>query len=131
MEIELRRTHTTVTMINYHFVWIVRRRRKMLKGSIKQQAIKHIEDAAREIDCSILSLAVEPEHIHLFVNVPHDISIPQIMHKIKGYSARRLRQEFPELNKLPSMWTRSYFCSTAGNVSADTISKYIESQGKS
>ncbi len=45
-------------------------------------------------------------------------------------SARYLRKEFPELMKLPSMWTRSYFVSTAGQVSIETIKKYIESQGK-
>ena len=26
------------------------------------------------------------------------------------------------------MWTRSYFVSTAGNVSSDTVKKYIEEQ---
>ena len=50
------------------------------------------------------------------------------MHKVKGYTARYWRQEFPELMKLPSMWTRSYFCSTAGNVSSSTIEKYIAQQ---
>jgi len=34
------------------------------------------------------------------------------------------------LLKLPSMWTRSYFVSTAGNVSSETIRKYIEEQAK-
>ncbi|QFS47545.1 putative transposase [Nostoc sphaeroides CCNUC1] len=36
-----------------------------------------------------------------------------------------LRKEFPELKKLPSLWTNSYFFSTAGNVAADTIERYI------
>ena len=130
MKIDFRRTHTTVTMMNYHFVWIVRRRRKVLTGAIKKQAHLLIEDASKQIDCIVLSLALEPDHVHLFLNAPHDLAIPKIMHKIKGYSARHLRQEFEELRKLPSMWTRSYFCSTAGNVAADTIKKYIEAQGK-
>ncbi|MCI3281300.1 transposase, partial [Synechococcus sp. PCC 6717] len=30
-----------------------------------------------------------------------------------------------------SMWTSSYFVSTAGNVSSETIQRYIEAQGKS
>lgn len=34
------------------------------------------------------------------------------------------------LMKLPSMWTRAYFVSTAGNVASSTIQKYIEAQGK-
>ncbi|RLB07689.1 MAG: IS200/IS605 family transposase, partial [Deltaproteobacteria bacterium] len=29
-----------------------------------------------------------------------------------------------------SMWTRSYFVSTAGNVSSETIKRYIEAQRK-
>jgi len=28
------------------------------------------------------------------------------------------------------VWTRAYFVATAGNVSADTIKRYIESQWK-
>jgi len=125
-----RRTHTTVTDINYHFIWIPRRRRKVLKGKIKKRLEVLIQMAAGEIDCKVISLAIEPDHVHLFLNCPHDLAIPKIMHKIKGMSARYLRQEFPELQKLPSMWTRAYFASTAGQVSMETIKRYIESQGK-
>ncbi|AFU59678.1 putative transposase, IS200 family [Candidatus Nitrososphaera gargensis Ga9.2] len=40
-----------------------------------------------------------------------------------------LREEFPELkSRLPTLWTRSYFVSTHGHVSADVIKKYIEEQ---
>lgn len=49
---------------------------------------------------------------------------------VKGMSARYLRKEFPVLMKLPSMWTRSHFVSTAGQVSFQTIKEYIENQGK-
>lgn len=89
-----------------------------------------IHDTCREIDCEVLSLAIELEHVHLFLNSPPDIAPSELIHKIKGRTARYLRQEFPELLKLPSMWTRAYFVSTAGNVSSETIQKYIESQGK-
>lgn len=50
------------------------------------------------------------------------------MFRLKGYTARVLRQEFPDLLKLPSLWTRSYFCATAGKVSSETIRRYIEQQ---
>lgn len=48
----------------------------------------------------------------------------------KGFSAFTLREEFPELLKPPSLWTRSYFASTAGNVSSETIQRYIEAQSR-
>ncbi|MCC5615971.1 transposase, partial [Nostoc sp. CHAB 5836] len=44
----------------------------------------------------------------------------------KGRSSYMLRKEFPQLLKLPSLWTNSYFYSTAGQVSADVIKRYIE-----
>ena len=127
---EYRHKHMSVSLVNYHFVWIVRRRRKVLTGSIKQRLDILIHDACREIDCEVLCLAIEPEHVHLFLNCPPDIAPSDLMHRIKGRTARYLRQDFPELMKLPSMWTRAYFVSTAGNVSTDTVKKYIEAQGK-
>ncbi|MDB9437621.1 IS200/IS605 family transposase, partial [Dolichospermum lemmermannii CS-548] len=55
-----------------------------------------------------------------------DIAINQVIKAFKGRSSYLLRKEFPELLKLPSLWTNSYFYSTAGQVSADTIRRYIE-----
>ena len=127
---EFRHKHTSVSLVNYHFVWIVRRRRRVLTGSIKQRLDILIHDVVRELDCEMLNLAIEPEHIHLFINCPPTVAPSDLMHRIKGRTARRLRQEFPELLKLPSMWTRAYFVSTAGNVASATIQKYIDAQGK-
>jgi len=33
-------------------------------------------------------------------------------------------------SSLPTLWTRSYFVSTHGHVSSETIKKYIEEQSK-
>jgi len=49
-----------------------------------------------------------------------------VVKAFKGRASRYLRDEFPELKKLPSLWSKSYFFSTAGNVSAARIQKYIE-----
>lgn len=43
-------------------------------------------------------------------------------------TSKCLREEFPHLQHLPSLWTRSYFVSTAGNVSSETIKHYVENQ---
>ncbi len=125
-----RRTNTTLSLINYHFVWIPRRRRKVLVNDVKKRLTELIYEKSGELDCKIVSLAIEPDHVHLFLNCLPDLAPKQIMHRIKGYSSYILRKEFPHLKRMPSMWTRSYFVSTAGNVSSSTIQKYIEAQGK-
>ena len=68
------------------------------------------------------------DHVHLFLSCPPTLAPCQIVFRVKGRSSRKLRQEIPHLRRLPSLWTRSYFVGTAGNVSADTIRHYIEMQ---
>lgn len=34
------------------------------------------------------------------------------------------------LSRRKHLWTRGYFCSTVGNVSAETVHKYLEKQGR-
>lgn len=64
----------------------------------------------------------------MFVSVLPTMAIPDIMKQIKGATSIQLRQEFPKLKAMPSLWTRSYFVSTAGNVSSETIKWYVDTQ---
>lgn len=123
---DYRHAHTSVTLINYHFVWIVRRRKAVLVGAIASRLEELLKEKVAQMDCKILALEIMPDHIHLFLNCPPVLAPSIVMHHLKGATAYILRKEFPQLKKLPSMWTRSFFCSTAGNVSSETIRKYIE-----
>lgn len=119
---------TSVSLINYHFVWTPKRRRKVLLGDVELRLKELSLDTAAKLGCSLLAIEVMPDHIHLFLGCPPNLAPDQIMFRIKGYSARVLRMEFPHLLKMSSMWTRSYFVSTAGNVSSETIKRYIAEQ---
>jgi len=125
---EYRHNHTSVNLINYHFVWCPRRRRKVLVGVIANRLKTLIEEACEQIDVKVVALEVMPDHVHAFLNCSPTIAPYQVMHRVKGYTSRYLRQEFTELLKMPSFWTRSYFVSTAGNVSSETIERYIAEQ---
>ena len=83
-------------------------------------------EVALEKDWELRALEVAPDHIHLFVTHRPDEPISKVVQAFKGRTSRYLRQEFPHLLKLPSLWTRSYFYTTAGNVSTATIQRYIE-----
>lgn len=125
---EYKHNRTSVTMVNYHIVFCPKYRRKLLVGDIKKRLEEIMFDVALENGWDIISKEVMPDHVHLFISA--DVrSRPEIVVKrFKGRSSRYLRNEFPELLKMPTLWTRSYFLSTAGNVSSATIKKYIEQQ---
>jgi putative transposase len=85
-------------------------------------------DNVFELDCQIIALEIMPDHVHLFISTPPTLAPDQVMFRLKGYTSRILRKEYPQLMKLPSLWTRSYYCGTAGNMSSETIKKYIANQ---
>ena len=118
----------SVSLVNYHFVWCPKRRRKILVDRLAKRLEQIIREVCAEIECDVLALEIMPDHVHLFVNANPLLAPNQIVKRIKGRSSRILRQEFPFLLKMPSLWTRSYFLSTAGNVSSATIQKYIAEQ---
>jgi len=116
--------------MNYHLIWCPKRRKKVLTGYIKTRLEQIIKDVATEKNIKILALEIMPDHLHLFVSSHPNIPVHNLIKAFKGRSSNLLRKEFPELLKLPSLWTHSYFISTAGNVSSETIQKYIEAQNK-
>lgn len=118
----------SVVMLKYHLVWIPRRRRNVLVGAVADHLEELLREKAAELCLEIEHLAIQSDHLHLFVSAPPSLSVSQIVYRLKGYSARMLRKEFPHLLKMPSMWTTAYFASTAGNVSQTTIKRYIEAQ---
>ena len=97
-------------------------------GEVETQLKEMLPGICQEIEVNILALEIMTDHVHIFLNALPSISPSDIMAKVKGVTSRRLRQEFKHLQHLPSLWTRSFFCSTAGNVSSETIQKYIEEQ---
>ena len=112
----------------YHFVWIPKRRKKILIGKIKERVAQLINQKTKQLHCDVIQMEIMPDHIHLFVTGKPNISPNKLIGQIKGYTSRIMRKEFPELLKLPSLWTRSYWISTAGNVSQAIIRKYIQEQ---
>ncbi|BFH63127.1 IS200/IS605 family transposase [Paenibacillus azoreducens] len=126
---EYRRTKTTVSLLNYHFVFCPRYRRKIFRNQAVDERFKElVRQICKEHDFKIVAMETDKDHCYLFLNVPPTYSPADIMAKVKGGTSRILRDEFDFLSALPSLWTRSYFVSTAGDVSLQTIKRYVENQ---
>lgn len=128
---DYRITETTVSLINYHFVFCPRYRRKIFLNEALDTRFKElVQEICEKHDFRIFALETDQDHVHIFLNVLPNYSPADVMAKLKGGTSRILRDEFPELRSIPSLWTRSYFVSTAGNVSSQTIKRYVENQRK-
>ena len=113
----------------YHVIFCPKYRRKVLVPPIDQALKDLFLETAAQYDFSILDMEVMPDHVHLIVECNPRFGIMECVHKLKGFSSRRMRGEFPELKRrLPTLWTRSAFISSAGSVSLAVVQQYIENQ---
>lgn len=125
---EYRRNPHSVSLLNYHFVWCPKRRKPILVGNVTHRLQEIIFGLCKENNWFLIALEIMPDQVHLFLNADPSFAPSIIIKRIKGRASHHLRKEFPDLKKLPTMWTPSYFVGTAGNVSSDTIKRYIEFQ---
>jgi len=128
MKREYQHNRHRVHLVLYHLIWCPKRRRPILVGEVAERLDTVLREAAQEKGWAIEHLAIQPDHLHLFIQGNPTTPAHKMVRLLKGRSAHHLRKEFPHLLRLPSLWTRSYFCSTAGNVSAATIQRYIDAQ---
>ncbi|MBW4616508.1 MAG: IS200/IS605 family transposase [Desmonostoc vinosum HA7617-LM4] len=125
---EYRHEGNAISLLNYHFVFIPKRRKKVLVNEIAERLQQIICDICNENRWRIIAMEIMPDHVHIFLNAKPIDNPAQMMNKIKGRASHHLRKEFPELLKLPTLWTPSYFVSTAGNISTESVKRYIEQQ---
>jgi putative transposase len=110
-------------------IWCPKYRRKVLVGEVEKRLKALLQKKAEEIDVSIESLEILPDHLHLFIKAPPTAAPHWIVQQLKGYTSHELRKEFEQLRtRLPTLWTRSYYVESCGHISEDTVKKYIEEQ---
>lgn len=123
---------TCVYNINYHIVWSVKYRRKVLSPKIANRLYDILKDVGNQkgfivVDCKV----GDADHVHCFVTAPPKISITQIVKYMKGISGRLLFKEFPEIKSSlwrGKLWNSSYFVETIGSTSQENILNYIARQ---
>lgn len=131
MEQAYRRKKTTVSLIHYHFVFCPRYRRKIFLDPLVEKRFKEIvSEVCQSLDVEVIGIECNVDNTHLFLGAPPQLSPSDIVAKIKYVSSRKIRQEFEQLNRAVSLWTRSYFVSTEGEAPPDTISDFIAAQKK-
>jgi putative transposase len=129
---EYRKTAHAVYDIKYHLVWITKYRKPVMRGEIGTRLRELIRQTCATLDVQIEKGHIAPDHVHLLVSVPPNVSVSELMQRVKGRSSRLMLTEYTELKKQfwgQHLWARGYFAASTGNVTDEVIKQYIESQG--
>ncbi len=107
--------------ITYHFVWGPMRFKPCLIGEIAERLRALIEEGASEADYAPLMVVVLPDRVYLAATAPPTMSPHQIVCQVKARTSRALRGEFPELTRIPTLWTRAYLVMAGDQLSAEEV----------
>ena len=115
----------------YHVVWIPKYRKKVLVAGVDTYLEKVFYSILDDWypDVYISEQNIQPDHIHMLIEIPPKYAVSTVIGKLKGASSRLLRQKFDYLKKRRALWSVGYFVSSVG-VNEQTIKKYIRYQQK-
>jgi len=128
-----RKTAHSVYDLKYHIVWITKYRKPILRGEIGKRVRDLVRQTCASLDVYIVKGHVSKDHVHLLVSVPPNLSVSELVKRLKGRSSRKMLEEFGELRKVywgRHLWARGYFAASTGNVTDEIIAEYIEKQSQ-
>ena len=85
---------TSVCNINYHMVWTVKYRRKIITDEIEQFIRELSFQIADKKGFTVHLVKTDKDHVHYFVSAPPKLSITQIVKYLKGITGRKLFEKY-------------------------------------
>ncbi|MCQ6275907.1 IS200/IS605 family transposase [Bacillus sp. V3B] len=128
---EIRKGRGSVYGIQYHLVWCVKYRKKILSGELDKRLKEIVKEQAISHRFTIIELETDLDNIHMLIECSPQHYIPNIVKALKGNLVRFLFKEFPSLKRHlweEHLWNPSYFICTVSDRTEEQIKKYIQEQ---
>ena len=124
-----RKSSHSVHLLSVHVVWSTKYRYHILQGEVQVRCRDLIRQICDVLDVAILKGVVSKDHIHLHMNYPPKQSVSEIMRRLKGRTARKLLQEFPELRRRywgGHIWGIGYGAWSTGAITDELVQEYLD-----
>lgn len=112
--------------ITYHFVWGPMRAKPCLINEVAERLQGLIEEKAAGLEFVPVRLIIRPDRVYLAAEAPPTVAPHHIVCQVKAYTSRVLRDEFPELTRIPTLWTRAYLVLAGDSIQPDEVLRRFE-----
>ena len=112
-----------IDAIQYHIVWCVKYRQKVLTGDMDTRLKEILHQIAADNGFTILEMESDYDHVHLLIDCTPQHAIPNMIKALKGVSARLLLKAYSHLKK--KLWG-GHLCNPSYFVA--TVSEHSETQ---
>jgi len=128
---EVKKGRGYIYSIQYHIVWCVKYRQKILNTNIEKSLKQILLKIASDNGIGMLEMETDKDYIRLLVDCTPQQQIPSIIKALKGVAARLLFLQHPEIKKGlwgGHLWNPSYFVATVSENTEVQIRNYIDNQ---
>ena len=123
--------------LRFHLVWVPKYRRRVLTEPVAARLGRLLRQACEVNGWGLPELNVQPDHVHLLIQVSPTDSIMNVVQFLKGGTSKVLRAEFPDLVEYlwgdsfwgDSFWSDGYFAESVGQTEEAVLRAYIQNQG--
>ena len=120
-------------LIKYHIILVCKYRKQLLVGAVEYDMKKIMRHISEMSDFDIEVMETDKDHLHMMIRSDPKLSPLQIVRRLKQMSTSAVWKKYRDFlrhnfYKEHTFWTDGYFVSSIGNVSRETIKKYIENQ---
>ncbi|WP_072161974.1 IS200/IS605 family transposase, partial [Photorhabdus heterorhabditis] len=88
----LRKRHS-VSKLVVHLIFTTKYRRKLFDRHMIEQLREAFLSAAAKLECEIIEMDGERDHVHLLVAYPPKLAVSVMVNNLKSVSSRLLRQQ--------------------------------------
>lgn len=120
-----------VYSLQYHLVWCTKYRKRVLAGDIEVEFKRQLQLVMNELHGTIMEMEVMPDHVHLLVNCSPQFFIPDAIKRLKGQTAKKLFELFPDIKRSlwgGHLWNPSYCAVSVSDRSIEQVKQYIREQ---
>ena len=128
---EIRTGRHCVFLMHVHLVFVTKYRRRVFEARHIEYMRGLFARLCSELNADMVEMDGEEDHVHILVNYPPKLAVSTLVNALKGTSSRRLRGEFPEIERRyykGVLWSPSYFAGSCGGAPLTVIQQYVENQ---
>jgi REP element-mobilizing transposase RayT len=116
----------THTRIYLHILWATKNNEGLLLGDVKIKLRQYLLEKSADLAAPPERISIQPEHVHLFIDLPADICLSDFMHELKGASSHWINKN-GLLNKL-FRWQKGFDAYSISPEDIPLLKQYLDKQ---
>jgi long-chain acyl-CoA synthetase len=117
--------------LRVHLIWLSKDHKSLIRREVGEKLKPMIKELCHQMNVHILSGNVARDHVHLFISYPPELSVSEIVSKLKRTTSAKIFHSLPQVQEEAmgkNLWDQGYLAVTSGTMANDLIERYVSAE---